>query len=53
MVAIRQYDKDELPTAELFAVDGESQVVLITCGGSFNREVRSYDDNVVAYAVPV
>lgn len=53
VVAIRQYDKDELPTAELFAVSGEPQVVLITCGGSFNRELRSYDDNIVAYAVPV
>lgn len=53
VVAIRQYDKDELPTAELFTVTGEPQVVLITCGGSFNRELRSYDDNVVAYAVLV
>ena len=53
VVALRQYDKDELPTAEIFAVTGGPQVVLVTCGGSFNRELRSYDDNVVAYAVPV
>lgn len=52
VVALRQYRKDELPTAELFSTAGEPQVALITCGGSFNRSLASYDDNVVAYAVP-
>ncbi|MGY6501311.1 MAG: class F sortase [Acidimicrobiales bacterium] len=53
VVALRQYSKDELPTAELFAPSGDPQVVLVTCGGSFNRSLNSYDDNIVAYAVPV
>jgi LPXTG-site transpeptidase (sortase) family protein len=52
VVAIRQYPKDQLPD-ELFAATGEPQVVLVTCGGSFNRSLNSYDDNIVAYAVPV
>ena len=52
VVAIRQYPKDQLPD-ELFVASGDPQVVLITCGGSFNRALNSYDDNIVAYAVPV
>jgi hypothetical protein len=52
IVAMAQYPKDQLP-AEVFATTGEPRVVLITCGGSFNRALSSYDDNVVAHAVPV
>jgi len=47
-----QYRKDELPFDRIFAKDGDPVVALITCGGTFNRTLRSYDDNVVAYAVP-
>lgn len=53
VVAVRQYPKGELPADELFASDGPDQVVLVTCGGSFNRQISSYDDNIVAYAVSV
>ncbi|MDZ7678393.1 MAG: class F sortase [Acidimicrobiales bacterium] len=52
VVAVRQYPKDQLPD-DLFATSGDPQVALITCGGSFNRALDSYDDNIVAYAVPV
>jgi LPXTG-site transpeptidase (sortase) family protein len=53
VAAVRQYPKDQLPVDELFAADGPDQVVLVTCGGSFNRQISSYDDNIVAYAVAV
>lgn len=49
--SLEQYPKDELPD-ELFAKRGKPRLVLITCGGSFNRQISSYDDNVVAIAVP-
>ncbi|MGH1493039.1 MAG: class F sortase [Acidimicrobiales bacterium] len=49
----QQYAKDELPRESVFGRSGESQLVLITCGGDFNRAVRSYEDNVVVYATPV
>ncbi len=49
----QQYDKVDLPRDDIFARDGESQLVLITCGGNFNRDLRSYDDNVVVYADPL
>lgn len=45
------FDKDELPD-DLFARDVPERLVLITCGGEFNPELRSYERNVVAYAVP-
>ncbi len=48
-----QYAKDELPVDRVFAKDGTPELTLITCGGDFNRSLRSYDDNVVAYATPL
>ena len=52
VAAVERIDKDELP-AELFATSGPSRLVLITCGGAFNRERSSYEDNIVVTAVPV
>lgn len=53
IVEVAQYAKDELPFDRVFAKDGEPVLTLITCGGTFNRSLNSYDDNFVAYAVPV
>lgn len=53
IVELAQYDKDELPKQRVFAKGGDPVLTLITCGGDFNRSLRSYEDNVVAYAVPV
>lgn len=47
-----QVDKDQLPTEELFRVGGPPTLTLITCGGSFDRSVRHYEDNMVVRAVP-
>ncbi len=47
------YEKSELPTESIFRRDGPPVLTLITCGGDFNRQVRSYDSNVVVYAVPL
>jgi hypothetical protein len=48
-----QYKKDELPFDRVFSRTGDPIVTLITCGGDFNRSLNSYEDNVVAYAVPI
>lgn len=53
VVARRQYDKSELPTESLFSEDGAPSLVLVTCGGDFDGDVRSYRDNVVVYATPL
>lgn len=49
---ITDYLKEELP-ASLWAETGSPQLALITCGGAFNPELRSYESNTVAIAVPI
>ena len=44
--------KDALPVDELFARDGAPRLVLITCGGAWDPDVRHYADNVVVTADP-
>lgn len=51
IVSVTDYFKEELPDS-LFAREGDSQLVLITCGGGFNPDLRSYDSNTVAIAIP-
>jgi hypothetical protein len=52
VTARRQYAKADLPP-EVFAVGGPARLVLITCGGAFDRRARHYADNVVVFAEPV
>ncbi|WP_300009136.1 class F sortase [Pseudonocardia sp.] len=51
--AVARIDKDELPVEQLFARDGAPVLTLVTCGGDFDRDTRSYRENVVVTAVPV
>lgn len=53
VVSGRQYDKDELPVEDIFSKTGDPVLTLITCGGAFDRSARSYEDNVVVYAIPI
>jgi sortase (surface protein transpeptidase) len=39
--------------AELFARSGPPRLVLITCGGEFDEDTGSYEENVVVTATPV
>ena len=45
------YDKYALP-GDLWRNSGPETLVLITCGGEFNRSTNRFDQNVVVYAVP-
>lgn len=47
-----QNAKDALPTARIWNRTSEPVLRLITCGGAFDRNIRSYTDNVVVYASP-
>lgn len=51
VVARRLYEKDALP-ARVFARGGKPVLALITCGGGYDYSSRSYDGNVVVYAIP-
>jgi hypothetical protein len=46
------YPRDALPYDQLFSHDGPPRLVLITCGGVFDRTSRSYSDNLVVTAYP-
>lgn len=47
---VRAYAKTTLPP-EVFQPAG--RLVIVTCGGRFDRHRLQYDDNIVAYAEPV
>nr|WP_281373041.1 class F sortase [Kineococcus aurantiacus] len=43
-------DKEELPLADVFARQGPARLVLVTCGGPFDRAASRYEQNVVVTA---
>ncbi|MGW5740529.1 class F sortase [Amycolatopsis sp. NPDC003861] len=47
---VDKVDKDEFPSDAVYGDTPDPQLRLITCGGSFDRTVHSYRDNIIAYA---
>lgn len=47
---VGQYPKNSFPTEQVYADTEDPQLRLITCGGSFDEDTRSYPDNIVVYA---
>ena len=47
------YPKDELPQWRIWRTTGPETLVLITCGGDYNPNIRRYRHNIVVYAVPI
>lgn len=47
-----EYDKTELPFEDVFRKEGSEVLQLITCGGTFDPNARSYEANVVVTALP-
>jgi hypothetical protein len=47
---IVEYPKAQFPTHAVYGNTDNAALRLITCGGIFNPSVRSYEDNIVAYA---
>ncbi|MCZ2835828.1 class F sortase [Modestobacter sp. VKM Ac-2985] len=45
--------KEVLPLDTIFGREGPPRLVLVTCGGPFIPEIRSYRDNVVVVAEPL
>lgn len=48
----RSYPKTALATSDVFDQSVSERLVLVTCGGVFDRVTRHYADNVVVYARP-
>jgi sortase (surface protein transpeptidase) len=51
VVSTAWYPKTSFPTEEVYGPTPDRQLRLITCGGVFDRSLRSYKDNLVVYAV--
>jgi LPXTG-site transpeptidase (sortase) family protein len=49
---VERVDKARLPVDALFDRRGGPRLTLVTCGGEFDEQARSYRDNVVVVAVP-
>ncbi|HEY0817035.1 MAG TPA: class F sortase [Pseudonocardia sp.] len=47
---VNEYPKDKFPTAAVYGDLDHAGLRLITCGGSFDRQTRNYDDNIVVFA---
>jgi hypothetical protein len=45
--------KRDVPLADIFVREGAERLVLITCGGQFDRDAFRYSDNVIVVATPV
>lgn len=52
VIGTRQYAKSALPVKNVFGDTGPPRLVLITCGGSFDRDHAVYRDNIVVTAEP-
>ncbi len=52
VVGREEFPKTTVPLGQLFSRTGPERLTLITCGGGFDRNARSYYDNVVVTAVP-
>ena len=48
--SVRQFPKEEFPTDAVYADIDQAGLRLITCGGSFDQQARSYRDNIVVFA---
>ena len=49
--SVDRYPKDEFPTEQVYGPTPRAELRLITCGGEFDADARSYRDNVVVSAV--
>lgn len=50
--AVEQYPKNAFPTERVYGPVPEPALRLITCGGSFDRSIGHYRDNIIAFLVP-
>ena len=47
---VAEYSKATFPTQKVYGNIDHAGLRLITCGGTFNRAIGSYESNIVVYA---
>ena len=45
-----RHDKDEFPTEAVYGPTEDPTLRLVTCGGDFDFNVRTYNDNIIVFA---
>jgi hypothetical protein len=50
VTSVRTYAKDQFPTSAVYGPVPDTELRLITCGGTFDRSLGSYLSNVVVFA---
>jgi sortase (surface protein transpeptidase) len=53
VTVVRSYAKNQFPTQAVYGPTPDAELRLITCGGTFDSQTRSYLSNTVVYAVQV
>jgi hypothetical protein len=48
--SVERVSKSRFPTQRVYGPLDHAGLRLVTCGGSFDRTKRSYQDNIVVYA---
>lgn len=52
VVSREEWPKSEVPLGRIFSRGGAARLTLVTCGGGFREDIRSYQDNIAVTAVP-
>jgi Sortase domain len=52
VVSREEWPKSEVPLDRIFSRSGAPRLTLVTCGGGFREDIRSYTDNIAVTAVP-
>jgi sortase (surface protein transpeptidase) len=47
---VERHPKDRFPTIDVYGNTDDAQLRLITCGGAFDADAGSYEDNVIVFA---
>ncbi|MFI7470636.1 class F sortase [Nonomuraea sp. NPDC049646] len=47
---VEKVAKTSFPTAKVYGATRNAELRIITCGGAFDHQARSYADNVIVYA---
>ena len=48
-----RFGRQHMTPSPVYSLRGRARLVLVTCGGPFNRTTGHYRDNIVVTAVPV